>query len=212
MLSTTVSIPPSVSNSISSAVAKTAFATATVSVIINQVFALGLPCGDKPASGLSTAAKVGIGVGAGVGGLLLLGFILFVLTRIGKRRLQKRQPPPPIDTTYRQPQAKHMSASTAAMSSPASMGSSYLGQASPQFHPQSDSYGFPARSALSGMQSHGSWSMQPVVNNSPRYRTPVEMHAPQAYEIGDDNRTVNSDLPGMISSGGSNAHNSSYSA
>lgn len=212
MLSTIVPVPSAVSNSIISAVAQTASATATVSVIINQVFALGLPCADEPASGLSTGAKAGIGVGAGVGGLLLIGFVLLVLICIGKKRLRKRQLPPPLSTGYHQPQAKQMSASTGGMTSPASIGSPPVGQMSPQFHSQSDSLGFPARSAVYSAQSHTSWGSQPVVTNPPHYRAPVEMQAPQAYEIGDGKRAVSSDIPDRISSGDSTAYNSNISA
>jgi hypothetical protein len=83
--------------SISSAVAATISVkstTAAVSVIINQVFALSLPCADDggdngESTGLSTGAKAGIGVGAGVGGLILLFALSFCLLAY-KRRQKKR--------------------------------------------------------------------------------------------------------------------------
>src|ERR1700712_1290317 len=86
MLSTIIPLPPSASNSIISAVAVTASATATVSVIINRVYALSLPCAEESSHGLSTGVKAGIGVGAGVGGLLLLGVCWFICAGVRKRR------------------------------------------------------------------------------------------------------------------------------
>src|SRR5436309_15952422 len=73
VVSTTISVPQTVLASISSVVAETISVkstTAAVSVIINQVFALSIPCADDSESkstGLSTGAKAGIGGGASVG-------------------------------------------------------------------------------------------------------------------------------------------------
>ena len=94
MVSTTLSVPQTVLASISSAVAETISAkstTAAVSVIINQVFALSLPCADQSSShsGLSTGAKAGIGVGAGVGGLILLTLAIWFGFVARKRRQKK---------------------------------------------------------------------------------------------------------------------------
>jgi hypothetical protein len=68
--------------------------TAAVSVIINQVFALGLPCGNdgvdkSSSSGLSTGAKAGIGVGAAVGGLILITLAIWFCWIARKRRQRK---------------------------------------------------------------------------------------------------------------------------
>ena len=96
VLSTTISVPQTVLASISSAVVATTSVKSTtvaVSVIINQVFALGLPCADDDndePTGLSTGAKAGIGVGAGVGGLILLGLALWFCLLAHKRRQKKR--------------------------------------------------------------------------------------------------------------------------
>lgn len=212
MLSTVVPIPSSVSNSISSVVAQTASATATVSVIINQVFALGLPCADDSDGGLSTGAKAGIGVGAGVGGLLLIGLILFILVRVGRKRLQKRQAPAPFNTAHYQPQEKRMTASTGTMSPPAGMGSPYMGPPSPQFRPQDHSYGFARSSAFEPQQSHASWGIQTPVAMPPRYRSPIEMQAPTAHEIDNSGRTINAGNQDLISSESSNPHTSDISA
>lgn len=63
---------------------------------INRVFALGLPCADDAEeegghSGLSTGAKAGIGAAVAVGGILLiLGIVALVL--VCRRRTKKRDP------------------------------------------------------------------------------------------------------------------------
>lgn len=185
-----------------------------MSVIINQVFALGLPCADDNAggSGLSTGAKAGIGVGAGVVGLLLISSILFLLVRVGKKRLRRRQPPPPLNTGYHQPQEKHMSTSTGAMPSPFGPGSSHNGHGSSQLYPESTAYGFSTSPALGLKQSHASWGSQPTINVPPQYRPPVEMQAPQRYEIGNDERAASPRNQDMISGEESNAPTSSVSA
>jgi hypothetical protein len=217
MLSTTIPIPSAVSNSITSAVAETASsATATVSVIINQVFALGLPCSGESKSGLSTGAEAGIGVGAGVGGLLLIGLIVFTMVLVGKKRLKQRQQAPPMaNTSYYPPQDnKHMSATTGAMSPYTSMGSPALGQMSPQFQPQMPSYSFPPSSAFGSEHPHGRWGPQPQ-SLPPQYRgPPAEMQAPITHEIGDGQRVVQPSSPDVISSTGSNtaASVSAYTA
>jgi hypothetical protein len=94
VISTTISVPQTVLASISSAVAASASVNSTtvaVSVIINQVFALSLPCADdNESTGLSTGAKAGIGVGAGVGSLILLGLVLWFCLLARKRRQKKR--------------------------------------------------------------------------------------------------------------------------
>ncbi|KAK5064828.1 hypothetical protein LTR84_000662 [Exophiala bonariae] len=68
--------------------------TPTISVIVNQVFALGLPCaddeGDGEHSGLSIGAKAGIGAGAGVGALLIL-FAIIACFMVAKRRRKKNK-------------------------------------------------------------------------------------------------------------------------
>ncbi|KEF60812.1 uncharacterized protein A1O9_02374 [Exophiala aquamarina CBS 119918] len=85
VLTTTVYSPDaSVLASITSVVAASLSAasttsTPTISVIVNQVFALGLPCADdveEEHSGLSTGAKAGVGAGVCVGALLLMLSIL----------------------------------------------------------------------------------------------------------------------------------------
>ena len=98
VISTTISVPQTVLASITSAVAATISVkstTAAVSVIINQVFALSLPCGDdggdnSESTGLSAGAKAGIGVGAAVGGLILLGLALWFCILTHKRRQKKK--------------------------------------------------------------------------------------------------------------------------
>jgi hypothetical protein len=106
VLSTTISVPQTVLASISSAVAASVpvkSTTAAVSVIINQVFALSLPCADdsddSDETGLSTAAKAGIGVGAGVGGLILLGLALGFCLLARKRRRRRRAEAPVASNT-----------------------------------------------------------------------------------------------------------------
>jgi hypothetical protein len=98
-----MSVPQTVLASISSAVAATLSVkstTAAVSVIINQVFALSLPCADEEEpTGLSTGAKAGIGVGASVGGLILLGLALWFCLLARKRRQQRRAEAPPASST-----------------------------------------------------------------------------------------------------------------
>jgi hypothetical protein len=93
--------------SISSAVAATISAkstTAAVSVIINQVFALSLPCGDDSGpTGLSTGAKAGIGVGAGIGGLILIGLALW-FCRLPYKRQKKKSEDAQVATGTTSPQ------------------------------------------------------------------------------------------------------------
>lgn len=214
MLSTIVPIPSAVSNSITSAVAETASATATVSVVINEVFALGLPCAGSGHSGLSTGAKAGIGIGAGVGGLLLVGLVIFIMFLVGKRRLKKRQQSPTtINTSYYPLQEKHMSKTTGTVSSYTGIGSPALGQMSPHFpQPQMLSYGFPASSAFGSNQQHSSW-VSPPQSLLPHSLAPaVEMLAPLTHEIGDGRRAVQPGSPDMISSMDSNAPTSNVSA
>jgi hypothetical protein len=91
--------------SISSAFAATLSAKSTtvaVSILINQVFALSLPCADdheEEPTGLSTGAKAGIGVGAGVGGLILLGLALWFCLLARKRRQRRRAEAPVASST-----------------------------------------------------------------------------------------------------------------
>jgi hypothetical protein len=100
-----MSVPQTVLASISSAIAQTISAkstTAEVSVIINQVFALSLPCGDASSnnSGLSTGAKAGIGVGAAVGGLILITLAVWFGFVAHKHRQKKAaQAQVPANTT-----------------------------------------------------------------------------------------------------------------
>ena len=93
--------------SISSAVAASLSVkstTAAVSVLINQVFALSLPCEENyEETGLSTGAKAGIGVGASVGGLILLGLALWFCLLAHKRR-QKRIAEAPVASGTTGPQ------------------------------------------------------------------------------------------------------------
>jgi hypothetical protein len=108
LISTTISVPQTVLASISTAVAATLSVkstTAAVSVIINQVFALSLPCGDDNSerTGLSTGAKAGIGVGAGVGGLILLGLALW-LCLLARKRRQKANAEAPVASNTTGPQ------------------------------------------------------------------------------------------------------------
>jgi hypothetical protein len=135
MLSTTATLPTAVSESIISAVAMTASAAATVSIIIDQIYALGLPCGnEKPARGLSTGAKAGIGIGATVAGLLLIGLCLFVGILLGKRRSRRANE----HTDYYQPKQKNMSGN--------------------------ESYGFAANRTDDPNKPHSSWASQaPIV-------------------------------------------------
>jgi hypothetical protein len=100
MVSTTMSVPQTVLASISSAIAETISAqstTAAVSVIINQVFALSLPCADENSSGssLSTGAKAGIGVGVAVGGLILITLVIWFCV-LARRRRKKKEAQVPV--------------------------------------------------------------------------------------------------------------------
>lgn len=97
-LTSTLAVPSSVLSSISSLAASTALATAeaqsaktasaSVNVVINQVFALGLPCGKDgdDGNGLSNGAKVGIGLGAGVGGLILVSALAWMCLAIRRKK------------------------------------------------------------------------------------------------------------------------------
>ncbi|KAK5269692.1 hypothetical protein LTR99_007128 [Exophiala xenobiotica] len=98
-LTTTVYSPdPSVLSSITSVisasmVAASTTSTPTVSVIINQVFALGLPCADNAEEDqgnhthLSTGAKAGIGAGVGLAALfVILGLWACLAVRHRRRK------------------------------------------------------------------------------------------------------------------------------
>ncbi|OAL36393.1 hypothetical protein AYO20_04289 [Fonsecaea nubica] len=81
-----------------SLVAESATTTPTVNVIVNQVWALGLPCADdeegeeeEDHTHLSTGAKIGIGVGVGVAGLLIIGFLWACLAVRHRRRAKMRK-------------------------------------------------------------------------------------------------------------------------
>ena len=108
VVSTTIPVPQTVLASISSAVAASLSVkttTAAISVIINQVFALSLPCGDNSQeTGLSTGAKAGIGVGAGVGGLILLGLALWFCLLLVRKRRQKKITEAPVASSTSGPQ------------------------------------------------------------------------------------------------------------
>jgi hypothetical protein len=170
MVSTIIPLPTSVSNSIISAAAMMVSATTRVSVIINQVYALGLPCADEPTSGLSTGAKAGIGVGAGVGGLLLLSLSLLICGCVKRTRLGSGQE----NTSYYQPPEKKMSPSTGAMATPVSMGVSYIKPTSPQFLPHNLSYSLPTNQAYDTNQ------LPAVGTETPQRR--------EIYEIGNGER------------------------
>jgi hypothetical protein len=192
MLSTTVPLPPSVSNSIVSAVAMTASSMATVSVIINEVYALGLPCADesddesKDEGGLSTGAKAAIGVGAGVGGLLLLGLFFFLGICVQRRARRRKSE----GTNYSQPPDKQTTTNPGSITPAMSMGSQ-PGQMSPQFQTPNLAYGFPANQNYNPNMPHTSWMSQ-TPSIPPQYRPPtVEMQVPHSreiYEIGDQGR------------------------
>jgi len=99
---TAISVPQTVLASISSSVAAkpSVKSTTAVSVIINQVFALSLPCADiYDDNDLSTGAKAGVGVGAGVGGLILLGLALWFCLLARKRRQKKIAEAPVASST-----------------------------------------------------------------------------------------------------------------
>ncbi|KIX99785.1 uncharacterized protein Z520_04421 [Fonsecaea multimorphosa CBS 102226] len=104
-LTTTISPDSAVLASITSMVSASLAAqstmtttTPTINVIVNQVWALGLPCADDEEGGeegdhthLSTGAKVGIAVGVGVGGLLIIGFLWACLAVRHRRRAKMRK-------------------------------------------------------------------------------------------------------------------------
>ncbi|OAP56389.1 hypothetical protein AYL99_09568 [Fonsecaea erecta] len=147
-LTTTISPDSAVLASITSMVsaslaAQSTVSTPTVNVIVNQVWALGLPCADdedeEDHTHLSTGAKIGIGVGVGVAGLLLIGLFWACLAVRHRRRAKMRKleaantaaggPIRPESTAYAaaQENPKHMSVATTMAPSP-SVGSPHMMQ------------------------------------------------------------------------------------
>jgi hypothetical protein len=179
MLTTAMPLPASVSSSVVSAIAITASTAATVSVIVNEVYALGLPCADEPTGegGLSTGAKIGIGVGAGVGGLLLLG--LAFLAGIYVRRLmagQRQQAATPS-----QPQDKYGTPNQYVTTPTTSMSSPQPGQTPHQF-PNTMMYSFPPNQSYNANMPHASWISQSSI--PPQYRPPtVELQVSEHREF-----------------------------
>ncbi|CAG9982810.1 unnamed protein product [Clonostachys byssicola] len=55
-----------------------------------QATSTSKPTSETPSSGLSTGAKGGIGVGAGIGGILLLAAVAFLFYRKGKSRAERQ--------------------------------------------------------------------------------------------------------------------------
>ena len=163
VVSKTFSVPQTVLASISSAVAATITAqstTAAVSVIINQVFALSLPCADDggdngESTGLSTGAKAGIGVGAGVGGLILLFALSFCVVAYKRRQMRRAEASLATSTTGPQyggapnqgnENKQYLTSPTTTDAAP----SGY--QSPPQMHPQ-------------GFTPHASWQQPPTTQS-----------------------------------------------
>ena len=135
----TLTVPMTADSSVLASISSAAAAsvatatTTTITVIVNQVFAVGLPCADnvkEHGNHLTTAAKAGIGAGAGVFGLLLIGFIWCWLAVRHRRRKKMKNlqdantaaggPIRPEYSAYNTTQAdpKHMSMATTAAGSP----------------------------------------------------------------------------------------------
>ncbi|KAH0556767.1 hypothetical protein GP486_005444 [Trichoglossum hirsutum] len=95
-ISKTITTTPSASQAkLTSTVTETTTVTPSVSqvkvtsTVVNVVYAMQYPV-KKPASGLHTSAKAGIGAGSALAGLLALATLLFWLFR---RRQRPRDPP-----------------------------------------------------------------------------------------------------------------------
>lgn len=171
------------SASIVSAVAETASTTATVSVIVNQVYALGLPCAVELETGLSTGAKAGIGVGAGVGGLIVICLITIIILMYRRNKNSQRR-----ESAYHEALEKQMAASTNTGSSTAPFSTPYMMQSPVSPH-------IPLGSPMSTTYdpSHGSWQSQARTLVLPHHNMrPVEMQADghQIHEIGEKERPV----------------------
>ncbi|KAJ9610792.1 hypothetical protein H2200_005569 [Cladophialophora chaetospira] len=158
------------------AASTTTTAVPTVSVVVTQVFALGLPCADdedeEDHTHLSTAAKAGIGAGVGVAALLFIGFIWGCLAvRVRRRRKMKSLqdantaaggPIRPESGAYAaaQSDSKHMSVNTAGMGSPV------MQQQQPYGSPTQTQYGF------SPAFGYGAPQMQPGMVQHDAYGNP----------------------------------------
>ncbi|KAK5037067.1 hypothetical protein LTR13_004872 [Exophiala sideris] len=154
--------------------------TPTISVIVNEVFALGLPCADNPNekhSGLSTGAKAGIGVGVGVAALLLI-LALWACIAVRHHRRAKMRKLEPANAASVDP--KHMSvATTLAPGSPNlqqrndPMGHYGLaGYAQP--HGYTPAFGY--MQAQSAHDTYGNYGIHPVPVGMP-----MHMPGPQGY-------------------------------
>jgi hypothetical protein len=172
MLPAAMTLSTPVSQSIISAIAATASAAITVSIVVNQVYALGLPCADEPKHDLSAGAKAGIGIGVSIGGLILLSLILFIGFRIGRKKVRHGQ----NHTSFPEPPEMHTSPGIGTMATPSSTGSPYM---APKFQPLSHAYDFPVHPS--------SWGSQ-ASSVPPQYGSPaVELQATighEVYEIG----------------------------
>ncbi|OQV05293.1 hypothetical protein CLAIMM_10059 [Cladophialophora immunda] len=223
-LTTTLSPDSAVLASITSMVSaslvaqsETATTTPTVNVIVNQVWALGLPCADDEEGGeeggdhthLSTGAKVGIGVGVGVAVLLLIGFLWACLAVRHRRRAKMRKleaantaaggPIRPESGAYAaaRENPKHISVATNMAPSPA-MGSPNMMQ---QQHPYgSPTHGFSPAFGYAAPQSQPPQMMQ--VQDA--YGNPYGIQAlPQGYPPMGYPQQSQSPPPPFYPSGGS---------
>lgn len=127
----------------SSAASVTTVATPTVSVIINEIFALGLPCAEEEGgsshSGLSTGAKVGIGLGSAGAFLLLLLLWAFLAAQHKKHKKEKETAQGQTPNQPWSPTSKHISAvSTMPPVSPINSQNAYTAQQQHQV------YGYPS--------------------------------------------------------------------
>ncbi|KAK4148480.1 hypothetical protein C8A00DRAFT_19695 [Chaetomidium leptoderma] len=79
------------------------------SAVVNIVWSMRYPVADPGGGGLSTAAKAGIGAGAGVAAILIAGlaFCLWRSKRKNKKLAEPQQPIPP-QPTFQQPQPQMM--------------------------------------------------------------------------------------------------------
>ncbi|KIW93858.1 uncharacterized protein Z519_05173 [Cladophialophora bantiana CBS 173.52] len=210
-LTTTISPDSAVLASITSVVsaslaAQSTMTTPTINVIVNQVWALGLPCADDNAkeenhTHLSTGAKIGIGVGVGVAALLLIGFLWACLAVRHRRRAKMRKleaantaaggPIRPESGAYAtaQENSKHISVATTMAPSPGMGSPNMMQQAygSPAQHGFSPAFGYAAPQAqppqMMQVQDpyHHPYGVQPAPQGYPPMGYPPSSQSPPPF-------------------------------
>ena len=154
----------------------------TITVNGNSQFALSLPVQEK-ASGLSTGAKAGIGAGAAVGGLALIGLVggLFYMRR-KKNNNTAEEAAPEIMAVEKPPLSPTVTSLTSGENSNADWNKYSSGLSGTTQQTQRDSYAFPNPD----QQGFTYISEHPQPTNIPYPPPPQYMHRSTASELSNE--------------------------